>query len=41
LSRITSITSARPLGLGRSMYPRGVVAIAIGFPLRDRDFVWV
>src|SRR3954451_17427183 len=34
LSRITSITSARPLGRGRSMYPRGVVAIAITSPPR-------
>src|SRR4051812_44954974 len=27
LSRMMSITSARPLGRGRSMYPRGVVAM--------------
>src|SRR4051812_23051222 len=29
LSRITSMTSASPLGLGRSMYPRGVAATAM------------
>src|SRR5436305_1054002 len=29
LSRITSMTSASPLGRGRSMYPRGVAAIVI------------
>src|SRR4051812_31167417 len=31
LSRITSMTSARPLGRGRSMYPRGVVDTAMAF----------
>src|SRR3954447_1965634 len=31
LSRITSMTSARPLGRGRSTYPRGVVATAMVF----------
>jgi hypothetical protein len=36
LSRMISITSARPLGRGRSMYPCGVVATAMVFPLRSR-----
>src|SRR4051794_33064354 len=31
LSRITSMTSASPLGRGRSMYPRGVVDTAMAF----------
>src|SRR3954454_12011819 len=34
LSRITSMTSARPLGRGRSRYPRGVVAMDMASSVR-------